>query len=165
MRKLRIDFSGRMPLARKLLWSVAMLMLMLCVATGIALVRTRAELNRVLTESAKREQQNQKLIAQARQAPKDDASDAAKTLNVPWDSLFNGIELADNEDVALLTLKPNPQKREVSLVAEARSVAKMYDYLDRLQKNGFIEAAYIASYQVQLQDPLQPVRFELRAKW
>src|SRR5262245_42037487 len=41
---------------------------------------------------------------------------------LPWDTLFTALETADTQDVALLSITPDAQRRQVKVHAEARSL-------------------------------------------
>lgn len=90
-----------------------------------------------------------------------DARKVIDRLSWPWQKFFEAIEASTDERVTLLTVEPDPEKREVRLTAEAKDFAAMFDYVRKLQQSEVLGDCHVAGYQIQDKDPQRPVRFVL----
>jgi Tfp pilus assembly protein PilN len=86
-------------------------------------------------------------------------------LNLPWRDVFDAIEEATPPSIALLTLEPDPKKKVVKVVAEAKSSDDMIDYIRRLKKQEFFNAVVLTKHETNEQDPNKPLRFQFDAQW
>lgn len=93
------------------------------------------------------------------------AARALDRLNAPWDALFEDVESVMNGDVALLSLEPDLTLREIRFRGEARHVEAMLQFVRRIDETVALSNPHLESYQFRLQDPQQPVRFSLVARW
>jgi hypothetical protein len=93
------------------------------------------------------------------------ASEVLMQLNQPWDELFQLLESSDRKLVALLSIDPDPQNRQVKVTAEAKDLASMLGYVRYVQEQGGFSNVFLQSHQVQQQDPEKPVRFVVTAAW
>jgi len=90
---------------------------------------------------------------------------AVRRLNLPWRDLFDTLEQATPQSVALLTLQPDADRSILSLSAEAASVEDMIDYLQRLKQRPEIRSALLKKHQVDTKNPYHPVQFTLELTW
>jgi hypothetical protein len=98
----------------------------------------------------------------------DDARDAVTELSTPWSLLLRELELASQDSkgsVAVLGIEPEREKRQVRVVAEARSLPIALAYVERLQQSQALRYPMLESHEVQAKDPEHPVRFQIRADW
>jgi len=86
-------------------------------------------------------------------------------LAVPWGRLFAALEQIDEKDVALLTIAPEVQKRQIRVYAEAKNLAAMLSYHKRLEDDPVFSVVSLTEHEVQVRDPQQPVRFNITATW
>lgn len=86
-------------------------------------------------------------------------------LDTPWDALFDAVEHAFGEQVTLLNVEPDTERREVRLTAEAKDMTAMLEYVKQVRQSPVLKDAYLASHQINQQDPLRPVRFVVNARW
>lgn len=86
-------------------------------------------------------------------------------LDTPWDGLFGAIEEAFNEQVTLLSVEPDTERREVRLLAEAKDLDAMLDYVQQVRESPVLRNGYLVDHQINQQDPLRPVRFTVTAQW
>ena len=86
-------------------------------------------------------------------------------LDTPWLALFAAVETAYDDNVTLLGIEPEPERREVRLFAEARDAEAMLAYVRQVRQSPVLRDAWLANHQVNLQDPLRPVRFSINARW
>jgi predicted dinucleotide-binding enzyme len=86
-------------------------------------------------------------------------------LTVPWDRLFAALEAIQEKQVALLSITPNVQKRQIRIYAEAKTLADMLAYHRGLEESAAFAEVALTEHEVQLQDPEKPVRFNILATW
>ena len=142
-----------------------------CAWTGYAYFQAKAELEALTARSAALQLQRER----GKQLPKQDwtrlgpeltfVNKVVDQLSLPWDKLFLAVERSIDADVTLLALNPDVGKGELMITAEARSLDAMLAYVRRLHVDPFLRNAHLQSHQIQVQDPLRPVRFTVAAKW
>lgn len=93
------------------------------------------------------------------------ASRVIEKLDTPWDALFGAVESAFNEQVTLLSVEPDTERREVRLLAEAKNLTTMLDYVQQVRESPVLKNGYLVDHQINQQDPLRPVRFTVTAGW
>ena len=86
-------------------------------------------------------------------------------LGLRWDSIFGALAKSHRNDIAVLSFAPDPDKRIVRIVAEAKNFQTMLDYLKRLEAQPALGAVYLQNHTTQKHDPQKPVRFTLIAEW
>lgn len=87
-----------------------------------------------------------------------------RELQVPWATLLAALESVAGRNVALLAVEPSALRREVRILAEAKSSDAMLDYLDALRAQSLRDVVLV-SHQAQPQTPGTPIRFQARALW
>lgn len=86
-------------------------------------------------------------------------------LGMPWGELFAAIDATVIDDVTLLSVEPDLERKEVHISAEAKDRKAMLNYARILQQSKTLTDGYIVSHQVNNQDPQKPVRFSVVAVW
>ncbi len=86
-------------------------------------------------------------------------------LDAPWPTLFAAVETAYDDNVTLLGVEPEPERREVRLLAEAKDAEAMLAYVRQVRQSPVLRDAWLVNHQVNQQDPLHPVRFTINARW
>jgi len=86
-----------------------------------------------------------------------------RQLALPWSTIIETIEGAATDDVALLQMQPDAQRRQLRLAAEARNPEAMLEYLRRLAAAKALADVHVASHQVQMEDPQRPIQFTIQA--
>lgn len=87
------------------------------------------------------------------------ANQVLEQLAWPWEALFRGVEAAGSEQVALLAIEPNLEKRTLLIRGEARDLNALLAYLRRLERQPLFARLALQSHQVQVHDRDRPVRF------
>ena len=109
------------------------------------------------------------------------------SLSRPWEGLFQCIESSTNSDVSLMRIQPDVQTGDLHLTGDARTFKAIGRFVQALQdhsappKDRLLESAsgltnnspvclnitgpYLSSFQVNEQDPVRTVHFEINAKW
>lgn len=174
MRVLKLDFVTRPTLLQRggLLLLLAALVLAsylahLYVERTTALANEQAKLRGLqsLRQAAGELTGDQKNASERSDAELKLARRVMYTLSLPWDDLFSEIDASVDENVTLLRVEPDAEKRELSITAEAKDLAAMLAYGNRIAASARFQEAHVQSHQVQVQDPQRPVRFVMRAKW
>jgi len=90
---------------------------------------------------------------------------AVRQLTLPWAQMIEAVESASSSDVVVLQLQPEAQQRTLRLTAEAKNGEAMLRYVRRLGENRVLSAVYLASHQVQMEDPSRPIQFSVQASF
>jgi len=93
------------------------------------------------------------------------ANSVLAQMNVPWEGLFSAIESAEDGNVALLAVQPDVRGRGLMIGGEARSLPAVLTYMARLQQSQRLRNLVLASHEVKVKEPGQPVEFSLLASW
>lgn len=94
------------------------------------------------------------------------AQNAAVQLNLPWSRFFASLgESSAAGEVALISIEPDTQKGQVLVVAEARTLNSMLDFVSALQISDEFSEVALQSHLVNKAVPEQPIRFRLSTKW
>ena len=176
MRALRIEFVPASP-ARA--WHMAGLRTRLALLAAVALLAAAAvAAGLALRELAAAAQARGALEAAAAartprpapaaELPADEAAAVAAAvdrLNLPWRDVFDAIEQATPDSVALLALEPDARRGAVRLVAEAGSTEDMLRYVERLKQQPFLADVFLTKHAVDERDTNLPLRFQVEARW
>lgn len=90
---------------------------------------------------------------------------AALRLTIPWEGLFQSVEAAADKRVALLSLQPNFQKRELRITGEAEDFGAIRRYIERLERGDTLAGVRLVSHEVVARPNSTQLRFELTATW
>ncbi len=86
-------------------------------------------------------------------------------IDLPWESLFDSVEHAASQEVALLSFQPDVFSRTVRIGGEAKNTWAMLDFVSALERQSAVKDAYLLKYEVKRDDPQRPVVFFLTASW
>jgi Tfp pilus assembly protein PilN len=126
---------------------------------------SEAELRRLQDAVAAKEPATIRLSDQQLAAEWTRAAKVARELAVPWAPLFAILEGAAGQPIALLSLDPDGNRRELVLTGEARNFAALLDYYRYLQQQSMLNSVALQTHQVSRQDRDKPVRFRITAHW
>lgn len=172
MQALNLDFASR-----KRVHMAGAVALALCVLSCGVLAYLLMEMNDKITEARTQQQRmqaqgskqtgkgEQRRLRDAVEAEMRGASVVMERLAMPWDRLLNALEASVDEQSTLLTIEPNPVKGQVTLTVEAKDLPSMVAYQRRLETNALFREVQILNHQMQIQNPMKPVRFEVLARW
>lgn len=94
------------------------------------------------------------------------AQDVVRRLTVPWNELFASVESAVGENVALLSIHPDPAAARVAVIAEARNANEALWFAHRLSTGGVLADAFLTGHELLRREGAhRPVRFTLSARW
>lgn len=169
MKRLSLDFRRVPPAgpAGYVLLAAGLLAAGLSVAAHLELNREAASLEAESERAALHGEPREPLPIQGRSEKEalESARNVVEHLTVPWDRLFGALETIEEKNVALLSVTPNVQKRQIRIFAEAKTLADMLAYHQKLEASPAFSEVALSEHEVQLQDPERPVRFNILATW
>jgi Tfp pilus assembly protein PilN len=80
-----------------------------------------------------------------------------------WESLFDSLEKATDESVTLTGLDPGA--KEISITGEAKDLASVAAYVQRLHGGPAFMQARLSEYEVIKDRPRRPIHFVVIADW
>ncbi len=86
-------------------------------------------------------------------------------INLPWETLFDSIESAATEQIALLSLQPNVSSRTLRISGEAKNMAELLDFVEALEREHVFENVHLLNYKIKQDNPHRPIIFLLTAAW
>lgn len=86
-------------------------------------------------------------------------------INLPWETLFDAIEHAATDEIALLSLQPNVASRTLRLSGEAKSMSELLDFVEALERELVFENVHLLNYKIKQDNPHRPIIFLLTAVW
>ena len=86
-------------------------------------------------------------------------------LDLPWEQLFDALEMADSPDIALLSLQPDVSGKTIRLTGEARHLAAAVEYVQALELEPALKHAHLVSYKTRQDHPYHPIIFSMSAMW
>ncbi|MHA6844615.1 hypothetical protein [Ralstonia syzygii] len=90
---------------------------------------------------------------------------ATATLNLPWDRLLSSVERSLGDDIALLSLQPDPARQQLHLDAEAKDAHAMLDYVAQLGATVGFRNVALKHHEINDQNPYKPYRFQVDMEW
>ena len=90
---------------------------------------------------------------------------AIAQLNLPWNTVFDAVEAATPQTIALLSLEPDARRNVVKGIAEAKDSENMVLYIEQLKKQVFFSNVFITMHDINQLDPNKPMRFQFEAYW
>ena len=86
-------------------------------------------------------------------------------LATPWNELLDSIEQSDMPDIALLGLDPSVKKQQVILTGEAKNLATILQYINKLAQQATLSQVYLQKHKLNETSNEKPVSFSIVAKW
>ena len=86
-------------------------------------------------------------------------------INLPWESLFDSIEHAATEDIALVSLQPNVSSRALRISGEAKNMSELLDFVEALEREPIFENVHLLNYKIKQDNPHRPIIFLLTEVW
>jgi type II secretory pathway pseudopilin PulG len=174
MRPLDLDYIPQRAWASRS--GLVILLVALLVAAGMPALYAHYADQREALQARQRQLQRSEQYSAGRGAPSGAAlqevqaeirraNEVIVQLDLPWGPLFEAVEGASHEQVALLGIQPDAQNRTLSLAAEAKDMSGAVAYVKRLGNEAIFSDTHIVNHQVQEQDPDKPLRFSVQAVW
>ena len=86
-------------------------------------------------------------------------------INLPWEAMFDAIEHAATEEIALLSLQPNVAGRTLRLSGEAKDMSELLNFVEALERELVFENVHLLNYKIKQDNPHRPIIFLLTAAW
>ena len=86
-------------------------------------------------------------------------------MNLPWEALFDSIEQAATEEIALLSLQPTVPNRTLRISGEAKNMSELLDFVEALERELTFENVHLLNYKIKQDNPHRPIVFLLTAAW
>ena len=103
--------------------------------------------------------------ARARSLEVTQANQVVRQLSLPWNALFKAVEPSGAQNIALLSLEPDPGDGTVTISGEAKDFSALLGYTKQLSTSGIFDSVMLKSHRIQQEDPEKPLRFSLLARW
>jgi hypothetical protein len=98
-------------------------------------------------------------------ATQDHTAQVVARLHKPWAQLFSGLEKAQIDTVALLSVAPDAQNRSLLLTGEAKGYNELLEYAARLRSEAGLQDVHFTSTEARDDQPQRPVAFAISASW
>lgn len=132
-------------------------------------VEGRAELERVQMRQARQPKPDApRQRTSASPATQDDAKAMGRVssqLRLPWDAVLREMELMVDPAVAILSVEGQGQTRTLRITGEAKAMADVVAYVNRLRQSSLIETAYLSGHEEKQAGAVKVIRFSLDAVW
>ncbi|HEX5394147.1 MAG TPA: PilN domain-containing protein [Rhodocyclaceae bacterium] len=164
MSPLWLDYRRSPPGHQRPGWLLLIVGLIIAVALSIYSAQLSGELDRHEQRVASLRRQAQRLQAIPAQAA-ETATPAETTAHSlqRWESLFDSLEKSADDTVTLTGLDPGA--KEIAITGEAKDLASVAAYVQRLQGAPSLSRARLSEYEVIKDRPLRPVHFVVLADW
>ena len=86
-------------------------------------------------------------------------------INLPWEALFDSIEHATTEEIALLSLQPNVSTRTLRISGEAKNMSELLNFVEALERELIFENVHLLNYKIKQDNPHRPIVFLLTTTW
>lgn len=93
------------------------------------------------------------------------ARETARKISLPWNTLFQALEAAKSDRVALLAIEPDTESRVVVLSAEARDYPSALAYVAVLAAQKGIDRVHLSRHESRQGGSARPVAFTVSAAW
>lgn len=172
---LELDFSGRRPRPGVLGW---LLLAIGLGATGVEVLqwrqgeadladrdaiveRLRRQVRRTVEAPVPRDGQPASVSEQERQP----ALVLAGRLRADWGAVFQDLDAAEDDRLALLSVEVDGARGGVRLRGEAKSLPAVFDYLARLETSPSLGSVQLANYEMVTVGAVELVQFNAVAQW
>jgi hypothetical protein len=93
------------------------------------------------------------------------ARDTVRRLSTPWTTLFQALEAAQTERIALLAIEPDVENRTLSVSGEAKDYLGTLTYVANLADQKTLARVHLARHEVRRGPQQRPVAFTVSAAW
>jgi len=93
------------------------------------------------------------------------ARDTIGRLATPWDRLFQALEAAQTEQIALLAIEPDAEHRTVTISGEAKDYLAALTYVASLSAQKALRRVHLTRHETQRGSSARPLAFTISAAW
>ncbi len=104
-------------------------------------------------------------VTQVTQQEVKQAREIISWLNLPWEPVFDSLELAASKEVALLSLQPNVASRAIRISGEAKNLQGLVEYVEALEREPVFKNVHLVNYRIRQDHPQRPVNFLIAFTW
>jgi hypothetical protein len=112
------------------------------------------------SESKRRVQNDPQLQSQLARA-----NGVLDALTLPWEGMFTMVEGAGTGGLGLLSIVPDPAKRELRISGQAKTLDDVLAYVGRLAAQPLFADVHLVSYATVQHDGLPAIEFSIAARW
>jgi len=94
-----------------------------------------------------------------------DANAVMLQLPLPWNDLFREIAASQQKQIALLSIVPDANRRNIKISGEAKNLKVLLAYIRELQKSKSLNSVYLRKHRVNVRSAQKPVDFTIIANW
>lgn len=91
-------------------------------------------------------------------------SQVARQLNTPWAALLDALEAHTPDDVALVSIEPDPRQNGLRLQAEAKTLDTLLAYAKELDRMAPFDGVRLIKHETNEQDANRPLRLSLEIR-
>jgi hypothetical protein len=92
------------------------------------------------------------------------AKDSLQRLSMPWDRLFGALEAAASDQVALLSIQPDPKTGTVLISGDSKDYLAALTYVLNLDRTDALDKVQMVRHEAK-QDAGKAVAFSISAQW
>jgi Tfp pilus assembly protein PilN len=164
MRPLWLDYQRPLPGYHRPGWLLLAASLIVTLGLVGYYVQLSNELDRHEQRVTNLRRQAQKLQAVPIQTTETSApAETTARSALRWETLFDSLEKASDESVTLTGLEPGA--KEISITGEAKDLASVAAYVQRLHGAPALMQARLSEYEVVKDRPRRPIHFVVIADW
>lgn len=164
LQQLNLDFVRASKAPRWIAPTLVALAIGLAADVGVSFVQIHREVKERETTLARRDPRSYK---PARKVSPEEIADAKETLQrlaTPWDELFEALESASGEQVALLGIQPDPKAGTVVISGDSRDYLAALTYVMNLGRTGALGDVQLVRHEMR-RDQGRVVGFSVSARW
>ena len=163
MRPLQIDFCRTRKAPRWIAPALMLLALAFAADVSVSFLKTYREVKRNEVALAKLDP---RAYRPARSISADEVAAAKETLqrlSTPWDRLFAALEGAASDQVALLSIQPDPKARTVVISGDSKDYLAALTYVLNLGRSDSLSRVHLSRHEVKPDQ--KAVGFSVSASW
>jgi hypothetical protein len=163
VKKLRIDFA-----ARKASPWVGRVLLALAATFWGHMALSYMDARSALQTHEARLAQSQTRPAPLKVIPPEELAEARETverLDMQWSALFGALEAAATDEVALLSIEPDPKAGTVLISGDSKDYLAALAYVLNLSRGDALTRVQLVRHEAQAGEPEGPVSFTVSAAW
>jgi hypothetical protein len=169
MKKLELDFLRTRPRPGWAAYALAALAIAFAADVGLSYRAVRVEVAKKELYLAARgaSSDEARTKSSARPVEREElefARETVRRISMPWEGLFQALQSAQSDRVALLSIEPDAENGTVSVTAEARDYLAALTYVANLSEQKALRKVHLVRHEVK-QGGGKAVTFNVSAAW